>query len=110
MHGEILMPKVLIIIFTILWHYSELLNFFSNSSLRRSTALYLARHHKLEMFIKLEKVVIIVFVKGKEYHYIRFLWKITNTTKLKCNQFSLHYVIEITNINGHQLLKVMLRL
>ena len=51
------------------------------------------------MFIKVEKVVIIM--KGKEYHYIGFLWKITNIIKLKYNQCSLNYIVGITNINGH---------
>jgi len=35
----------------------------------------------------------IVFVKGKEYYYIAFVGKITNIPKLKCNQFSVNYVI-----------------
>lgn len=52
------------------------------------------------MFIKLEKGVIVVFVKGKEYHYIPFLGKITNIPKLKYNQFNPNYVIGIANING----------
>lgn len=40
-------------------------------------------------------------MKGKEYCYMRFLGKITNIVKLKYNQYSLNYVTEITNINGH---------
>ena len=48
-----------------------------------------------------EKVIMIVFVKGKEYYYIAFVGKITNIPKLKCNQFSANYVIGTANINGH---------
>lgn len=53
------------------------------------------------MFIKLEQVVIIVFVKGKGYHYIIFLRKIPNIKKLKYNQFNLNYMIGIANIDRH---------
>lgn len=40
-------------------------------------------------------------MKGKEYCYMRLLWKITNIIQLKYNQYSLNYVTEITNVNGH---------
>lgn len=63
--------------------------------------MHLFMHHKLEIFVNVEKVVMIVFVKGKEYHYIPFVGKITNIPKLKYNQFSVNYVIGTANINGH---------
>lgn len=43
--------------------------------LRRKRVLYLDRLYYLEIFIRLEEVVIIVFVKGNEYLYITFFKK-----------------------------------
>jgi hypothetical protein len=39
-------------------------------------------------------------MNGKEYHYVTFLWKITNEILFRYRQFNLSYRTGIANING----------